>query len=287
MFGLWPGTLACLPTCSWRKDARFASFVFSDSRQDAAKLSAGIPFAHYRDALRQALAIALRNQRRGVEAFWKQVTGQPLSPDEQTDAAVFAAQRPTDALALGMAVNPAISNMPSTTNPQHTWQVIAQRIRNRAANGPFPIAPLTHDAAGQLLRCGMNPGGWSQEVLWTDSQNQQGHWRELFIWPTGGTPAEQPQHLLSAAQQSHLQRIHRQSEIEVMDILFASGRRSLESLRLAYVTTDRIAHPAPNPLVQEAWTALSGFSVRGASWRQRMETVLRVSPATCASTLRR
>ena len=30
--------------------------VFSDSRQDAAKLSAGMRFSHYRDALRQALA---------------------------------------------------------------------------------------------------------------------------------------------------------------------------------------------------------------------------------------
>lgn len=37
-----------------------------------------------------------------------------------------------------------------------------------------------------------------------------------------------------------------------MDVVFASGRRGLESLRLAYATGDRIATPAPNPLVQEA-----------------------------------
>lgn len=37
-----------------------------------------------------------------------------------------------------------------------------------------------------------------------------------------------------------------------MDIIFASGRRSLESLRLTYVTTERIAHPAPDAVVQQA-----------------------------------
>jgi hypothetical protein len=37
-----------------------------------------------------------------------------------------------------------------------------------------------------------------------------------------------------------------------MNVVFASGRRSLESLRLAYATADRIAALAPSPLVQEA-----------------------------------
>ncbi len=37
-----------------------------------------------------------------------------------------------------------------------------------------------------------------------------------------------------------------------MDVVFASGRRSLESLRLAYPTTDRLASPAPNALIHEA-----------------------------------
>lgn len=225
--------------------------VFSDSRQDAAKLSAGMRFAHYRDALRQALAVALRNQRQGVEAFWRQVNGQVLSPSEQQEAAAFAAQRPSDALALSMAANPQTANRPSTQAPHLTWQQVAQAIRNRAASGPFPITPLALDAAGQLLRRGMNPGGWAQEVLWRDWREERGHWRELYDWPANGTPAEKPQHLLTAGQQAHLQRIHRQSEEEVMDIVFASGRRSLESLRLAYVTTDRITHPAPSPLVQE------------------------------------
>ena len=43
--------------------------VFSDSRQDAAKLSAGMRFAHYRDALRQSLAQAIQTAGRGTLSF--------------------------------------------------------------------------------------------------------------------------------------------------------------------------------------------------------------------------
>jgi len=57
--------------------------VFSDSRQDADKLSAGMRFSHYRDALRQALASALRQQGAGALALWKQLSGQPVTADEQ------------------------------------------------------------------------------------------------------------------------------------------------------------------------------------------------------------
>lgn len=225
--------------------------VFSDSRQDAAKLSAGMRTAHYRDALRQALAAALANQGNGVEAFWKQVTGQALPVEEQELAVGFAAQRPNDALVLSMAANTSMANQPSTVNPTLTWQQAAQRIRNRAATGPFSITPLALDAAGQLLRRGMNPGGWLKRVLWTDPDSKTGHWRELYNWPAGGVPAEHPQNALASEQQAHLQRIHQQTELELMDIVFASGRRSLESLRLACVTADRIEYPPPSAVVQE------------------------------------
>ncbi len=225
--------------------------VFSDSRQDAAKLSAGMRFAHYRDVMRQALAAALGNQGSGVEAFWKQVTGQPLSVDERVHATEFAAQRPNDALALGMAANTAMANQPSITNPALTWQQAAQRIRNRAVTGPFAITPLALDAAGQLLDRGMNPGGWSQDVLWSDPLNKRGHWQDLYNWPAGGVPSEKPPSALNPAQQIHLRQIHQHTEQELMDIIFASGRRSLESLRLAYVTADRIEYPQPNSVIQE------------------------------------
>ena len=50
------------------------------------------------------------------------------------------------------------------------------------------------------------------------------------IWPASGT----------------------KSLVELMDIVFASGQRSLESLCIAFATTDRLTFPAPSADVQEA-----------------------------------
>lgn len=226
--------------------------VFSDSRQDAAKLSAGMRTAHYRDMLRQALAMALRAQNRGIEAFWSQITNQPQTPADQAAADEFFAHHPVDASALQMAARPATANAPSTSDRRQTWLEVANQMRRRAASGPFSINALSLDAAAQLLRKGMNPGGWSKSVLWTDPDNKAGPWRDLYNWPAGGTPSELPPRSLSAQQQTHLRRIQEQAEREVMDIIFASGRRSLESLRLAYVTTDSIRFPPPDAVVQQA-----------------------------------
>src|ERR1019366_10150065 len=55
----------------------------------------------------------------------------------------------------------------------------------------------------------------------------------------------------TAQQQAHLGRVQDRSQTELIDIIFASGRRSIESLLLALPTTDRISSPPPSQLVQE------------------------------------
>src|ERR1019366_2331359 len=76
--------------------------VFSDSRQDAAKLSAGMRFAHYLDSVRQALASVLETQGAGALAFIAQINGQALSPEQQAIANSYAASCPSDAATLSM-----------------------------------------------------------------------------------------------------------------------------------------------------------------------------------------
>jgi DEAD/DEAH box helicase domain-containing protein len=226
--------------------------VFSDSRQDAAKLSAGIRFAHYRDALRQALAAALRVQGQGALALWRQLSGGPLSTAEQALADSFAAANPSEEAILSGATNQTRANRNAPGYGQLTYAQVAQQICQRAAQGPFSLTTLANDAAANLLRRGVNPGGCSQEVLWTDPRNQTGKWRDLYNWPSSGDPTEKPPNQLTPPQRDHRSRIHQQIEEEVVDVVFASGRRSLESLRLAFATTNRVHPPGPNVEIQEA-----------------------------------
>ena len=225
--------------------------VFSDSRQDAAKLSAGMRFSHYRDALRQVLMVALEQQGVGPQAFAAQCQGQALPSDQLQAAAEFQAEHAQDAAVIAMAANPATAGMASGANAALTNQQAAQRILQRAANGPFRVTQIAADASARLLAEGMNPAGYGKDALWTDSQNRLGSWRDLYNWPHGGRPVAKPQGDLSQPQRDHLRGIQERSAVELMDILFASGRRSIESLVLALPTTDRIASPAASNLIQE------------------------------------
>jgi Lhr-like helicase len=227
--------------------------VFSDSRQDAAKLSAGMRFSHYRDALRQAITDAIAIQGVGAQAFAAQVSGQNLTSEQQALAATFATAHPAEAATLSMASQATTAQMPSPSHTGLTCQLAAQQILTRAAQGPFQIGQLSTDAATQLLTNGINPGGFKQDVIWTDPPGRQGLWRDLYSWGASGTvPQARSAAQLSQQQRDHVRRIQDQSLIEIMDVVFASGRRSLESLGLAFATTDRIANPAPSPLIQEA-----------------------------------
>ena len=143
--------------------------VFSDSRQDAAKLSAGMRFAHYRDVVRQALATSLETAGRGALAFHRQLTGVALTADEMRLAQEFAATHPSEVAALSLAQNPALANQQAPGFAGLTYAVAAQQILQRGEHGPFPISILTEDISARLLAQGINPGGFTQDVLWTQS----------------------------------------------------------------------------------------------------------------------
>ena len=241
--------------------------VFSDSRQDSAKLSAGMRFAHYRDAVRQALTDSFATMGQSATAFHAQASGKQLSTPDEYLAAEFQSAHSQDALTILLSVNPATANQRSSFDPGLTNSQAAQVILKRALTGPFAINGLAAEAGNRLLLQGMNPGGYGQKQLWTDWENRTGLWRDLYNWgitpPTERTTAQ-----MTAAQQQHLRRIHAESMQEIIGVVFASGRRSLESLLLAYATTDRVAFPQADPFVQQAADGV----IRILGQRRRIET---------------
>src|SRR5262249_12733288 len=112
-----------------------------------------------------------------------------------------------------------------------------------------PIPDLARHSTGALLRAGINPAGYTRDVLWADPAVPSGNWRDLYDW---NAPTPTPHAHLTPQQTSHLRHLEATALSEFMDIVFASGSRSLESLLLALPTTDRITHAAPSALIQEA-----------------------------------
>ena len=225
--------------------------VFSDSRQDAAKLSAGMRFSHYRDALRQALVSSMARQGEGAQAFASQCQGQQLTAPKQAVANAFATTHPGEATAIAMGLNATTASTQYAADPSLTNQQAAQRILQRAANGPFRVTRIAASVAERMLSEGMNPAGYTQDAMWTDPGERTGSWRDLYHWPANGVPAPKPQSELNGEQERHLTRIQTGALQELMDIIFASGRRSMESLLLALPTFDRMAAASTNQVVEE------------------------------------
>ena len=226
--------------------------VFSDSRQDAAKLSAGMRSDHYRDSVRQALAMALDTAGHGAIAFQKQLAGEQLSADEQQLAQEFEAIHPREANVLTAAQLPTRANQPAMGFAGLTNAQAAQQILQRGAHGPFRISQLTEDISARLLVQGISPGGFTQSVLWRDPRRREGAWQRLYDWHSGDQPSHRVNPPLAPEDQDHLQRIRETAFREVTDAIFASGRRSLEALGIGLATTDRLRIPATRVLVQEA-----------------------------------
>jgi hypothetical protein len=239
-----------MPHTSQRSSRKLV--VFSDSRQDAAKLSAGMRFAHYRDAVRQALATALETAGRGALAFQRQLAGAALNVEDTRLAQEFAATHPSQVAALSLAQNSALANQRAPGFAGLTYAVAAQQILQRGEHGPFPIFILAEDISARLLAQGINPGGFTQDVLWTNPRGREQPWRRLYDWQSARQPAVRVNPPLDVSEQDHLHRIHETAFREVTDAIFASGRRSLESLGIGLATTDRLSFSASRPLVQEA-----------------------------------
>jgi Lhr-like helicase len=229
--------------------------VFSDSRQDAAKLSAGMRQAHHLDVVRQAVVDALRRCGAGPAAFFRQAQGQQLSVAEQAAAAAYLQASPQDATILSMAAG-AGAAQPCPYRPGKTFAEAAAAILAQAASGPHPVGELFRDAELQLLSSGINPGGYSKEALWTNHEDQEGSWRMLYDWST--SPAtERPAADLTPAQQQHLGRLRTRALGIVAEVVFASGRRGLESLQIGHAAvSDAIAGRADDTVRQASDSAL-------------------------------
>ena len=249
------------------EDARRKLVLFSDSRQDAAKLAVGVAKSHWLDALRQALVEAMANEGRAIAAFQLRVRGEDLSSEEEALADRFAVSRPQEAGAISLlAANPASGTTPSPVGGL-TMQQLADHIAAQARDGIFPVTALQGEAERRLLTAGMNPGGVDRSVMWTDLDAGEGDWQRLLDWDRI-PPSFRHDADLSPDQREHRRRIENAAREAIAETVFSGGHRDFESLKLGTATFDRLRFPAPDNVVQEA----SDSCIRLLGKRRRLDT---------------
>ena len=245
------------------EDTRRKLVLFSDSRQDAAKLAVGVAKSHWLDALREAVVEAMSSNTRAVLAFEREAQSLALTPEETLLANRFNSSRRDDAQAILAAQHPRMRNYPSIDGM--TMQQHADLVLRQARAGLSRVTDLEADAQRRLLITGMNPGGVDRSVMWTLPAEPQGEWQRLFDWRQI-PPAYRGN--LNGDELAHRTRIANAAQEATAEMLFSGGRRDLESLKLGVVTFDRLRYPAASPVIQEA----ADSCIRLLGKRRRIDT---------------
>jgi ATP-dependent helicase YprA (DUF1998 family) len=237
--------------------------VFSDSRQDAAKLSAGLEKRHYQDAVRQLLLQSLeeRNLTSGdlvlFEAFER---GEDRSATAQEAAARFSARYPQEAYLISSLAR-------GTCPPNQEDQALDVRQRFLASGASFDS--LVGAVFFHLLSSGINPAGpdWTLQGYWQG--NAWRPWTTLVGWDHS-PPQMKP--LSSFGPEAATLFSNLQSELrgECEYAVFSGRGRDLESIGVAWPSLDpHLALSPPSGMSLSAFKSLISGSSRILGDRRR------------------
>jgi ATP-dependent helicase YprA (DUF1998 family) len=229
--------------------------LFSDSRQDAAKLSAGIELRHYQDTVRQLLLTALEEQSGGdLAGFEAYLAG------VRTDEALAAMRRfrqahPDDAGVMSDAL------LPTATDDD---RAAAEAMRQTHSTAGARLATLRRAVEASLLRLGMNPGGCSRDV---QSVRTGAPWWTLVAW--GGAPHFETD--VGSDEQELIGTIRDRLRDECLAAIYGSRGRDLESIGLAYGTIRTDVSHARSSLPAATVEALVAGSIRVLGDKRRFQ----------------
>lgn len=224
--------------------------LFSDSRQDAAKLSTGTKLAHHRDTVRQLAFELLAHQ--GAESS-VQYEQQLSTHDKAVELQSLEEQNLRGALdAAGMERRTALlRELAAETAGEVMRYVAAGGDRPSALVRPTPLSPyasmrfgdLLNVVRAELLTLGMNPGGPQPSCTKYRVRRRRARgpaetvwWYELFDWDAAPPVYRRD---LQPVQQQLRDIIELElREAVVEDVFFADGSRDFESLNLGLLWID-------------------------------------------------
>lgn len=225
--------------------------LFSDSRQDAAKLSAGLEKRHYQDLLREMIVSELAGT---------------ATVDVEAAIAFAEGDRSDRAQQAWRAIKERHPGLHGALNDLRDDEAGAlERVHEEAARvkrGPT-VAELAMSLDARLAGLGVSPAGpdpsQNREPPWAEDAVQ---WQDLYEWPGRSQPRRRRE-LGSARHVELRRRIDENLLRESLLNIFSGNGRDLESLALARpsISVDPSVKP-PEGLAQEAFAEIVRGSVR-------------------------
>ncbi|WHY03396.1 DEAD/DEAH box helicase [Neobacillus sp. DY30] len=224
--------------------------LFSDSRQDAAKLSAKIELNHYYHILRYIVVSVMGNEQNPLKSFIKQVQGQELNTMEKLEAEEYLYNHETQAMLLQSYYHGGL------LAPQRREQI--KRLLD-SIDKPVKLMELWKPIELSLIKLGINPGGTDHSL------NELGgyKWVQLYDWSNLERPVPRLETLPIELDKLGEEIRGSLKDNVLANVLFSQRKRDLESLCLARLTTDfdmlLTENMGKNP---EFWRQLVDSSIR-------------------------
>lgn len=209
--------------------------VFTDSRQDAAKLSAGLGLRHYQDLLRQLLYTRVADS--GGAAHDVDLAEAHALVGEKTPESFAALDRLKQRNAAALAELRDVWDGKPGVGPAEV-----ARLKSMLA-APPSLRELAAEVSADLLSLGMNPGG-PHARLRESAEKPPVSWSELYDWQVS-PPSPRPG--LTDPQKTLLNDISQSLEEELLEGLFSGAGRDFESLGLGWLTVASDTAPADAP----------------------------------------
>ena len=199
--------------------------LFSDSRQQAAKLSCGIELDHYHDMLRIAIYKALNNDVKSKLKDFYEFSGDVESDEYEAKFSEL------DGLNLDDTERDILNDIDTfKTNPRRAEKV-KPNIDSYFSSLNTSLASIVKDVETTMLKAHINPAGPEPTVNENYNGSNNFNWTDHVDWKKftlkGNTG--------NADFDNDTQKINRKCRAEILHTIFGSGKRSFESLGLGYI----------------------------------------------------
>lgn len=200
--------------------------LFSDSRQSAAKLSAGIEMDHYHDALRWSVINALTVDKENLNLI-KKYRAQKGRLDSD-DMMKFKDLRKLKKEPYNHFISKIRDEFDNTFNNMLNEEEIKQLDKEiEQASAGKKIDFINNEVTSNLLKVGISPAGPRPSLATFNDIN----WFDLFDFTRCV-----PQSMISDTKRNYYKQIQLQNQLELLYCIFAHKKRSFESLKLGFVS---------------------------------------------------
>lgn len=238
------------------KESNTKVVLFSDSRQSAAKLSAGIELDHYRDVLRWAILHSLNGNDKAVEILNKYRKGNPLSNEEKE---IFRTL--STAPTFREYIN-YIRDEKDDLITDDALEILNEFLNSASGQN---LNNIEDEVFRVLLKLGMNPAGPKPSIA---EDCTAGLWSELYDFIQLKVKPG-----LSDNKKRFEEKIRASNKMEQIASIFSNKKRSFEELKLGYLA------PSKN-VVDPVWKELVCAVIRILGEKRKIKHIPSKYPAT-------